>query len=329
MLVPYFPHMEKARVTPKDFVLWVGAMASLYGGVVAFIALIFKYINHAFPNPVTDSYYYYNASSSDVSYQMASLIVLTPVFMILMRLIRRDISRDHSRNEIWVRRWALFLTLFLAGATMVIDLIVLLNTFLQGEDMTVGFMLKVLTVFAVAGLGFMHFLADLWGYWDRERMRAKLVNWGVGALVLVAIVAGFFIIGTPQQLRAEKQDMIRVQDLQNIQWQVVNYWQQKESLPASLDELKDPISQAVIPVDPMTKQPHTYKRMSPLDFQLCATFAMEGGMNGFAGGPSMPMGASSTAKPGMEQDNWQHGVGEVCFDRSIDPERYPPFSKTR
>ncbi len=319
-------HMEKSRVTPKDFVLWLGAMAALYGGVVAFIALIFDYINHAFPNPVTGTYYYVDPyASSSVSYETASLIVLTPVFLILMRLIRRDIARDPSRNEIWVRRWALFLTLFLAGGSMVIDLIVLVNTYLQGEDLTLGFLLKVLTVLLVAGLGFMHFLADLWGYWEREQARAKMVNWGVGALVVVTIIAGFFIVGTPQQIRAEKQDAIRVQDLQNIQWQVVNFWQQKESLPASLDEIRDPLSGATIPVDPSTSEPYSYKRNSPLDFSLCATFAGEGNSMG-AGTVSRPMPASDPTGKALD-DNWQHKAGEVCFDRSIDPKRYPPYSK--
>lgn len=317
--------MDKPRVTPKDFVLWVGAMASLYGGVVAFIALIFSYISKAFPNPVVD-YYYYNTYSSDVSYQMASLIVLTPVFMVLMRMIRRDIARDPSRSEIWVRRWALLLTLFLAGATMVIDLIVLLNTFLQGEELTIGFLLKVLTVLLVAGLGFLHFLADVKGYWARERSRAAMVNYGVGLLVLVSIIAGFFIVGTPQQLRKEKQDAQRVQDLQNIQWQVVNYWQQKESLPASLSDLNDPISNNVIPVDPLTKEAYNYKRTSPLDFQLCATFALAGeSIPGYADYIS----ARPVEAPGskLSEDNWKHEAGEQCFDRSIDPERYPPYNK--
>ena len=35
---------------------------------------------------------------------------------------------------------------------------------LQG-DVTVRFLLKVLVVFLVIGAGFLHFLADLWGYW--------------------------------------------------------------------------------------------------------------------------------------------------------------------
>jgi hypothetical protein len=317
-------NMNTPKVTPKDFVLWLGAMVALYGGVFAFISLIFDYINHAFPNPVTNSYYYDVYANSSISYETATLIVMTPVFMILMRLIRRDIARDPSRNEIWVRRWALFLTLFLAGLGMVIDLIVLVNTFLQGEDLTAGFLLKVLTVLLVAAIGFMHFLADLRGYWAQKEARARMVNWAVGALVVITIVAGFFIIGTPQQIRAQKQDAIRVQDLQNIQWQVVNYWQQKESLPATLAELSDPISNNAIPTDPQTAEAYGYTRTSPLDFQLCATFAREsdGATNS---GRSIAMPAMAAAGPG--QDSWAHSAGEVCFDRSIDPERYPPFNK--
>ncbi len=321
--------MDTPRVTPKDFVLWFGAMAALYGGVVSFIALVFDYINKAFPNPVQDPYYYVDPYSSGVSYEMASLIVLTPVFMYLMRLIRSDIARDPSRNDIWVRRWAIFLTLFLAGATMVVDLIVLINTYLQGEDLTTAFLLKVLVVFLVTGLGFMHFLADLWGYWNREAARARMVNWAVGAIVLVTIVAGFFIIGTPQQIRAQKQDVRRVSDLQNIQWQVVNYWQQKEKLPASLAELNDPISNSMIPADPATKESYVYKATGTQTFQLCATFATAGDSSGRTreGSMTAPTEVSSTGKP--LQDSWEHPAGEVCFDRTIDPERYPPYPKGR
>ena len=317
--------MDKPKVTPKDFVLWVGAMASLYAGVVAFITLVFEYINHAFPNPVSGSYYV-DPYSNSISYETASLIVLTPVFLVLMRFIRRSIAADPSRNEIWVRRWALFLTLFLAGATMVVDLIVLLNTFLQGEDLTAGFLLKVLTVLLVMGLGFMHFMADLWGYWEREPLRARMVNWAVGVLVLGTIVAGFFIIGTPQQIRVQKQDAIRVQDLQNIQWQVVNYWQQKEKLPNTLAELNDPITNNIIPVDPQTQAPYKYEATGAMSFKLCGTFAAEGGTMGMQ--QPRPIAATEPMMEGKGiEDSWQHAAGEVCFDRTIDPERYPPYQK--
>lgn len=317
--------MDKPKVTPKDFVYWVGAMAALYGGVFAFITLLFDYINHAFPNPVTNVYYT-DAYSSSISYETASLIVLAPLFLFLMRLIRRDITRDPSRNEIWIRRWALFLTLFLAGATLVVDLIVLINTYLQGEDLSIAFLLKVLVVFLVAGLGFLHFLADLRGYWDREQARARMVNWGVGALVIITIIAGFFIIGTPKEIRAQKQDAIRVQDLQNIQWQVVNYWQQKEKLPRDLAELNDPISNNALPLDPKTKESYEYKTTGVRSFELCATFVTVGGTSGYGRPIAKPVELMADGTP--IEDSWQHGAERTCFDRTIDPERYPPFSKS-
>ena len=317
--------MDKPRVTPKDFFLWIGAVVSLYGAIVAFVALIFEYINHAFPNPVNYGYYY-DSSYSSISYQSASLIVLTPVTLILMRVIRRNIAQDPTRKDIWVRRWALFLTLFIAGTTFVVDLIVLLNAYLQGEDLTIGFLLKVLTVLLVAALGFMHFMADVRGYWEEQPGRAKAVNYGVGLLLLVAIGAGFFIVGTPQQIRAEKQDMIRVNDLESIQWLLVNYWQQKESLPAALADLNDPIRNSVIPLDPKTQQPYEYRATGALSFELCATFAgeREDRLEG-----ERPMMDPTSIAPGGKTlpDNWAHAAGRACFQRTIDPELYPPYSK--
>lgn len=293
-------------------------MVSLYAGVFAFISLLFDYINKAFPNPVRDPYYYYDPYFSNISYETATLIVLTPVLMLMMRLIRRSIQTDPSRNEIWVRRWALFLTLFVAGATMVIDLIVLLTNFLQGEEMTAGFLLKILVVFLVAGAGFLHFLSDLRGYWVQNPSRAKAVNWGLGVLVIATIIAGFFIIGTPQEIRRLKQDDMRVSDLQNIQWQIVNYWQQKEMLPTSLAETQDPLSESVIPTDPKTKEPYRYEKTGDMSFRLCATFEAQGDMRSPSYARPIDMGVS---------DNWQHEAGEQCFERTIDPERYPPYNK--
>src|SRR3989344_6221876 len=113
--------MDRPKATPKDFFLWAGAMLTLYGGVVAFITLLFSYIDHIFPNPLRG--YSYDPYQSGMSYEMAALIVLTPVFLGLMRFIRSDIAHDPARKEIWLRRWVLFLTIFVAGATLLVELI--------------------------------------------------------------------------------------------------------------------------------------------------------------------------------------------------------------
>ncbi len=314
--------MDKPKATPKDFFLWAGAMLALYAGVVAFIALIFDYINYTFPNSLS----YYGDPYASAAYEMAALIVLAPVFLILMRAIRRDIARDSSRQDIWVRRWALYLTVFVAGATIVIDLITLIYTFLSGEDLTTRFLLKVLVVLLVAGAGFLHFYSDIKGYWAREPQKAKMVNWGVAVVVLATIISGFFIIGTPGDARGYRLDEQKVSDLQTIQWQLVNFWQQKEVLPASLSELNDPISGFMLPVDPETGEPYRYERTSNASFRLCATFNAEDRYI------EPTYNRPITAIPQGEKysgDTWEHTAGEVCFDRTIDPERYPPYRLTR
>jgi hypothetical protein len=310
--------MERAKTTPKDFFLWAGAMITLYASVVAFITLLFNYINYTFPDPLR---YYTDPYSSGIPYQMATLIVLTPVFLILMRIIRKNIERDPSRAEIWVRRWALFLTVFAAGATIVGDLIILLTTFLSGEELTLAFLLKVLVVLLVAGAGFMHFMADLWGFWVQNPSRARMVNWSVGVLVVFAIVGGFFIVGTPQQAREYRLDQQRVNDLSSIQSQVVYYYQQKQKLPATLADLNDPLSYYSVPVDPQTGSTYTYQVNGVRSFELCAEFNTKSdGVSTKGRAVMMPV------VPGTD-DNWRHGPGGQCFSRTIDPERYPPITK--
>jgi hypothetical protein len=313
-------YMDKPRTTPKDFFLWTGAMVALYVSVFAFLGLIFDYINYVFPNPLQT--YNVDPYQGSISYEMASLIVMFPIFFALMWLIHRDVARDATRREIWVRRWALMLTLFIAVLTMAIDLIVLLTTFFRGEALTEAFLLKVALVFLVAAGACMHFMADFWGYWEQYPERVHRVGYGTGMLVLLTIVAGFLIVGTPMQARLALFDTQKVSDLEQIQSQVVYYWQQKQALPTNLTDLNDSISNYSVPMDPQTGQPYKYTVNGAHTFELCATFNRDS-----QGQPqptlAMPVPAGLYSGPSMG-DNWQHGAGTACFMRTIDPQLYPP-----
>jgi cytochrome c biogenesis factor len=311
-----------ARTTPKDFFLWAGAMVTLYGSIIAFINLLFGYINYTFPDALNT--YYQNPYDSGISYWMAAFIILAAAAIGLLRTIHKTIEHDATRADIWVRRWALYLTLFIAGITILGDLIALLNAFLAGEDLTARFLLKVLVVLLVASGTFMHFLADLRGYWAAERKRANAVTAAVALVGICAIAAGFLIIGTPWHAREIRLDSQRVSDLQQIQSQIVNYWQQKARLPKVLSDLNDSLSYFTVPADPTTRQPYEYQTAGVTSFKLCATFTAEGTMDSTyatrAVMPADPYGKGTV-------DNWSHGAGRVCFERTIDPELYPPVKK--
>jgi hypothetical protein len=93
---------------------------------------------------------------------MASIIVLFPIGLFLMWLIRRDMTKDPTLSQLWVRRWALIFTLFVAGVTAAGDLIALLTTFLRGEDITLAFIPKVKS-----------------GLPSRSKTQMRLLNWSV------------------------------------------------------------------------------------------------------------------------------------------------------
>ena len=309
-----------SKTTPRDFFLWAGTVIALYGSVISLIALLFEYVNTAFPDPLA---YYGDPYGGAVRAAMAGVIVLVPTTLVLLRIIRKTIMQEPGKAEVWVRRWALVLTIFIAVAVILIDLITLITTFLGGE-LSVRFGLKVAIVLLVALGVFMHFLADLKGYWIQNAKKANLVGIGVGVLALISVIAGFFIIGTPGEIRMLRYDEQKVSDLQSIQYQVVNYYQQKGEIPEDLSSLSDPLSGFMTPKDPQSGDAYRYAATGALTFELCATFnEPTPDTKGEGSYPSRDMGYPSM---GIDE-NWQHEAGETCFTRTIDPERYPQFEK--
>ncbi|MEK7147926.1 MAG: hypothetical protein AAB758_01370, partial [Patescibacteria group bacterium] len=93
-----------------------------------------------------------------------------------------------------------------------------------------------------------------------------------------------------------------------------------------LSELEDPISGFKAPNDPKTGEPYEYTLIgqSAKAFQLCATF--EGESLKANGSMAQPIYAPVLSARAPEV--WNHGIGRVCFDRSIDPDLYPQYPKT-
>jgi len=306
------------KITAKDFFLHISVIALLYVGTVALLNILFRVINVAFPQVTQYGYY----DSASISLPVATLIVVFPLFLFLANLLHKGYKEDPSRKEYPVRKWLIYITLFIAGAVLAGDLVTLIYFFLDGQEMTAAFLLKVLSVLLVIGAIFSYYLDDL-----KERLTdARRNMWRILAAILVigSIVLGFSVLGTPQNQRMLRYDSQKVSDLQNIQWQIVNYWQQKGELPESLGEVEDPISGFMVPVDPQTNDPYGYERTDILSFNLCAEFNKESQIiNGSM--PRMPQIAypEPMGKSGSIGDSWQHEAGHKCFSRTIDPELYP------
>lgn len=304
-----------ARTSPKDFFLHLLAIVLLYVSVGAFLSLVFSYINIQLPDALSYGYER-TAEFASIRWTTAILIVVFPVHILCMWLLYRDMKQEPEKAELRVRKWLLYFTLFLAALLQIGDLIALIYNFLNGE-ITMRFLLKVVAVLAVAGAVFGYELWDLRRTNFQSASTPKRVTGAVAAVVLAVVVGGFFAAGSPMHQRKVRFDERRVNDLQTIQGQVVNHYQFKRKLPLMPSELTDDISGFSVPVDPDTGKSYEYRVTGTLKFQLCASF--ETASDGTNGTPRMPAPYGDSYG-----QNWAHGTGRACFDRTVDPEFYPP-----
>ena len=296
------------KAGPKDVALWLGAMVALYGSVISLLGLLYGYVDYLFPDPAVG---YYDPYGGAVRSAMAFLIVGVPTYLVLTGLLNRDLRAHPDKEHVWVRRWFVVATLFIASVTILTRLVGLVNDFLGGE-LQMRSLLKFLATIVILGGGIAYYWEELRGRW--RITRARPIGIAVATVVVLTIVGGFLVIGSPATQRDYRLDEQRVGALSEIQWRIVDRYQASGTLPEQLTDIDDAIGGYSVPDDPETGEPYTYRVTGALSFELCATFARETP----EGRGDMYMGA-----PEYQFDNWRHGAGDVCFARTIDPDAYP------
>lgn len=307
-----------ARTTPKDVFLHLLAIGMLYASVTSLLTLLFQYINELFPDILTAADPYRAGAILDlIRTATAALIIVFPVYLLVSWLLRKDMQTDPGKAELAVRRWFLHLTIFLAAIIIIVDLVTLVYHFLSGE-LTARFLLKVLVILLTTAAVFWYEL------WELRKNGAKSLvpkrsAIASGTVVTLTIIGGFFLIGSPFYQRNVRFDERRVNDLQNLRYQIVSWWNGKDRLPTTLDELKSGAFDVTVPLDPESGQPYEYRVTGPLSFELCTTFLEAGSAQG--------SGTVPAAVRGLEE-TWKHSKGRTCFSKTIDPQidrqQFPP-----
>jgi hypothetical protein len=242
--------------------------------------MIFEFINHWVPDPVLHRTVY-NLRSA-VTWQMASLAVAFPIYMLVMRTIVRETGAHPERLESGVRKWLTYIALLGTAGAMICDLIWFLDYFLTGE-LTLRFVLKSATVMAIAGAIFAYYIVSL----RRVHPRSRTFGAASTATVAVAFLIGMGVAGTPSAQREIEVDGRRVQDLRAIAAAI----KERNALPNSLAEL----SGRARVRDPQTNALYEYHRKSATEYELCANFVSEDRSENYGG------------------TFWNHAKGKACF----------------
>jgi hypothetical protein len=299
------------RNTPKDVFFHLLNILTFFVSIVGLIMLYINYVNMLFPDALT---FYYRGIADSVRLAMAMLFVAIPVYILTSWFLEKEIVIEPQKRELKLRKGLIYFTLFIAAVTIIVDLITFIYRFLDGE-LSIRFFLKVLVVLLITGSVFGYYIWEL----KRKNIASKvpkILAYLLSLIVLVSIAAGFFIVGTPGEQRERRFDDDRINNLQQIQSEIINYWSQKEILPANLGELEDSISGFIIPNDPDPREETSYEYIisDSLSFQLCATFKTSS--------KDFEYNNNSRYYPFSIDQNWEHEAERTCFERTIDPDLY-------
>lgn len=144
----------------RDAFLHLILFVTLYVSGFQLGALVFEFIDRAWPDPAFATPIRIAAARNAIRFATASLIVAAPVFLYVSRLIGRAIRQDATKRNSTIRRWLTYLTLFVASAILIGDVIALVYNALGGE-LTERFILKIATIGAIAGGSFAFYLRNI------------------------------------------------------------------------------------------------------------------------------------------------------------------------
>ena len=273
------PARRAATEGARDAFFQLLASGTLATWTISLGSLLFAAVDRTWPDPVMRSSY-----SSFAANNLASLLVAFPVFLLVTRSANRNTQQDAEKRTSPVRRWLTYLTLLIAAAVAIGDVIAFLTFLLQGE-VTVRFAAKVVVVFLLAGGVFLYYIRPLRGPLPATHDR----NFGyvAAAAACIGVALGFWVLGSPSYRRQLSADNRRVQDLRSIAFEL---HARPGPLPSSLREVRSNRR------DPVSGAEYEYNAQAGTGYSLCAVF-------------------SATAPEELPHSPfWKHGQGRECFD---------------
>jgi hypothetical protein len=299
------PERTSRGESARDAFFYLLSFSTLATWSAALGSMLFQFIDYWLPDPVSRSYVY--SLRSSVTWQMASIAVAFPIYLLVMRMIFREAASHPERLQSGVRKWLTYIALLCTAGTMIGDLIWFLDYFLTGE-ITLRFVLKASAVMLICGAIFAYYVGSL--RWNRSTnvvlMKPRNLIFGVGSAIVVvsSFCIGLGLAGTPSQQRKMEADARRIQDLRSMA-NAIKLWHDRavrsdpsSTLPATLADLtaRHVITSGL--TDPETRQPYEYHLKSGSGYELCANFNAE---------------SESTRSGGIYSTFWDHRRGKVCF----------------
>ena len=148
---------KRSSLVAREFAFYLFLFATLYIATYSIINLIFDVLDYALPTADQRGLQFVANSIRD---GIARCVVFVPTYIFIA--LRADaLKKSKPKAPLSTsQQWLTYLTLFLAGLTIMVNLVVLIDGFLSGET-SLRFYLKVATVAAISGTILYYYARDV------------------------------------------------------------------------------------------------------------------------------------------------------------------------
>lgn len=280
------------------------SLVALIFTALSFGMIIFSIIDRIIPDVLNS----YSNVDGQLKFAISALFIAAPIFYFMSGLINRGLHKGELEKDSAIRRWLTYFIILVSAMIILGVFIGVINNFLSGE-LTGRFIFKALTMLFISGVTFSFYFYDIKrANPDKADKIVKIFFFATLALVVAVFVAAWFFVESPKTARNRRLDQALVQNIYNIENALNGYYDRNKKLPANLEEFKagnDFYMNASALVDPETKAPIAYNKISDKEFELCATFRTDS--------IAEAVKNSSTAYVGMDINSKEHLAGYQCL----------------
>jgi amino acid transporter len=303
--------------------------------VVSIIMILFTIIDQIFKENIPNNF-------SDLHSSIALISISLPLSLALSYYIRKEHIKAFPKGNSPVKKFTISATVIASLIAICGSFFTIIYQYLEGETSS-RFIAKIIVSLILSVVLFAYYrLIYVRGQSDSIKHQNAF---GIISTVFIISICIYSIIltGSPSQIRKEKFDDIRLNNLSSIQQNILSYWQSHRLLPKDLASMTDAMSHTAIPKDPRNSEPYEYeiktqsetvnKKTTTAIFKICATFETikdnskkfeELKAQDFSRYNSIKTNELNSYYPMDDSPFWDHKAEKTCFTRTIDPMVYQP-----
>jgi len=265
--------------------------------------VIFQLINFT----ITESTPSYSGEFQNdiLRFAISALIIAAPIYYFATRKINSELAKKSLDPDAAIRKWLIYLAIFITSAVMIGDLIFTLNSFLAGE-ITLKFFLKALTILTISGSFSSYYFLDLKRKDLKRGLRMKIFGGAFIIVILACLTISFSMIDSPKKAREIREDRERISELQQINYSIGDFLRNEKKLPQNLDELVSEFSlREASLLDPVSEKKYEFEIIGSKKYKLCAEFTHSN------------KNLEKQIRNNWVDPQWSHVASRQCFEVKI------------